>query len=217
MDKEKSGAIHCFTFTTEVHKDLEREMVNLVTAYWSLLRWVMKMAVSSWGINKKYAVYVPDLLFFGGSGTDKQERSPAFIAECLAVGLRKLGVEKCIMVGFSYGGFVAFKMAEMYPEVVQAIVISGSIVAMMDSINTTTVQAFGFCSCSEMLLPTSVKGLKTLLSIGAHKNLLLPNRLCKDFLKVMYSNRKERGELLEALVISDKNINIPNFPQEVRK
>lgn len=166
-------------------------------------------------LTKKYAVYVPDLLFFGGSTTDKEDRSPGFQAECLAVALRKLGVEKCVVVGFSYGGMVAFKMAEMYPELVQAMVISGSILAMTDSISESSLQELGFSSSKELLLPDSVKGLKALLSVAAHKKLWFPNRLHKDFLEVMFTNRKERGELLEGLVISNKDVNIPNFPQRI--
>lgn len=135
-------------------------------------------------LTKKYSVYVPDLLFFGGSITDSPERSPAFQAECLVKGLRKLGVETCTVVGFSYGGMVAFKMAEMYPELVRGIVVSGSILAMTDSISEVTLTALGFGSSSELLLPTSVKGLKALLSVAAHKKLWFPDRLHKDFLEV---------------------------------
>ncbi|CAI8609135.1 unnamed protein product [Vicia faba] len=166
-------------------------------------------------LTKKYAVYVPDLLFFGGSVTDKTDRSPRFQAECLATALRKLGVEKCTVVGFSYGGMVAFKMAEMFPELVEAMVISGSILAMTDSISVSSLQQLGFSSSSELLLPNSVKGLKTLLSIAAYKKLWFPDRLHRDFLQVMFTNRKERGELLEGLVISNKEIDIPNFSQRI--
>ncbi|KAG5535894.1 hypothetical protein RHGRI_023615 [Rhododendron griersonianum] len=137
-------------------------------------------------LTKKYAVYVPDLLFFGGSMTDSPDRSPRFQAECLSKGLKKLGVEKCTVVGFSYGGMVAFKLAEMCPDLVQAVVISGSILAMTDSISSTTLHGLGFSSSSELLLPTSVS----------------------------FTNRKERGELLEGLVVSNKDATIPNFQQE---
>uniref|UniRef100_A0A2N9EP37 AB hydrolase-1 domain-containing protein n=1 Tax=Fagus sylvatica TaxID=28930 RepID=A0A2N9EP37_FAGSY len=166
-------------------------------------------------LTKKYSVYVPDLLFFGDSITDKTDRSPTFQAECLVTGLRKLGVERCIVVGFSYGGMVAFKMAELYPDLVQALVVSGSIIAMTDSLSETTLQGLGFSSSSELLLPTSVKGLKALLSVAAHKKLWFPDRLHKDFLEVMFTNRKERGELLEGLVISNKDATVPNFPQRI--
>ncbi|CAL1360828.1 unnamed protein product [Linum trigynum] len=166
-------------------------------------------------LTKNYSVYVPDLLFFGGSVSDSADRSPRFQAETLVKGLRKLGVERCTVVGFSYGGMVAFKMAELYPEMVRAMVVSGSILAMTDSISVETLGRIGFKSSSELLLPTSVKGLKALLSVAAHKKLWFPDRLHKDFLEVMFGNRKERGELLEGLVISNKDTTIPNFRQKI--
>lgn len=166
-------------------------------------------------LTKKYAVYIPDLLFFGGSMTDQPDRSPAFQAHCLAKGLAKLGVDKCVLVGFSYGGMVAFKLAELYPDLVRAMVVSGSILAMTDSINETTLSSLGFSSSSELLMPTSVKGMKALLSVAAHKKLWFPDRLHKDYLEVMFTNRKERAELLEGLVISNKDPAIPRFPQRI--
>ncbi|EEF40846.1 2-hydroxy-6-oxononadienedioate/2-hydroxy-6-oxononatrienedioate hydrolase [Ricinus communis] len=166
-------------------------------------------------LTKKYSVYVPDLLFFGGSLTDKTDRSPVFQAETVVKGLKKLGVQKCTVVGFSYGGMVAFKMAELYPDMVQAMVISGSILAMTDSISDATLSRLGFKSSSELLLPTSVKGLKALLSVAAYKKLWFPNRLHKDFLEVMFTNRNERAELLEGLVISNKDPTIHKFPQKI--
>ncbi|PIN07081.1 putative hydrolase/acyltransferase (alpha/beta hydrolase superfamily) [Handroanthus impetiginosus] len=166
-------------------------------------------------LTKTYSVYVPDLLFFGGSITDNPDRSPTFQAETLVKGLRKLGIERCTVVGFSYGGMVAFKIAEMYPEMVEAMVISGSILAMTDSISTATLEGLGFSSSSELLLPTSVKGCKALLKVAAYKKLWFPNRLHKDFLEVMFNNRKERAELLEGLVVSTKDTRIPNFPQRI--
>ncbi|XP_071704343.1 uncharacterized protein [Rutidosis leptorrhynchoides] len=166
-------------------------------------------------LSKQYSVYVPDLLFFGGSFSNNSDRSPRFQAECLVKGLRKLGIEKCVVVGFSYGGMVAFKMAELYPEMVRAMVISGSILAMTDSISETTLNELGFSSSSELLLPDSVKGLKALLSVATHRNLWFPDRLHKDYLEVMFNNRKERGELLEGLVVSNKDNFIPHFPQRI--
>ncbi|CAA2970985.1 epoxide hydrolase 4-like [Olea europaea subsp. europaea] len=166
-------------------------------------------------LTKKYSVYVPDLLFFGSSVTDSSDRSPRFQAECLAKGLRKLGIEKCTLVGFSYGGMVAFKMAELYPDLVEALVVSGSILAMTDSISHTTLSSLGFNSSAELLLPTTVKGCRALLKVAAHKKLWFPDRLHKDFLEVMFNNRKEREELLEGLVVSNKDTNIPDFPQRI--
>jgi len=85
-------------------------------------------------LAKKYSVYIPDLLFFGGSYSDNADRSPAFQAHCLVKSLRILGIEKFTLVGFSYGGMVAFKIAEEYPEMVQAMVVSGDYYILDDSI-----------------------------------------------------------------------------------
>lgn len=139
-------------------------------------------------LTKKYAVYVPDLIFFGGSMSSRDDRSPAFQAECLVTGLKKLGVEKCTVVGFSYGGMVAFKMGELYPEFVHAIVISGSILAMTDSLSQETLHSLGFSSSSELLLPTNLKGLKALQSVAMHRKFWFPDKFHKDFLEVCHEH-----------------------------
>ncbi|XP_019705986.1 uncharacterized protein [Elaeis guineensis] len=164
-------------------------------------------------LTSRYAVYVPDLLFFGGSTTGSADRSPEFQARCTVAALGRLGVDKFTVVGFSYGGMVAFKMAEMRPDLVHSLVVSGSVIAMTDSISGQTLNRLGFSSSSELLLPESIKGLKALLSVAAHKKLWFPDRLFKDYLKVMFNNRKERKELLEGLVISNKDAKVPVLPQ----
>ncbi|KAJ4782503.1 alpha/beta-Hydrolases superfamily protein [Rhynchospora pubera] len=162
-----------------------------------------------------YAVYIPDLLFFGKSTTPSLDRSPDFQASCIARGLRKLGVEQCDAVGFSYGGMVAFKLAEAYPDLVRSLVISGSVITMTDSINETSLKRLGATSSAELLMPETVPRLKDLLSISMHKKLWFPDRLYKDFLESMFKNRKERKELLEGLVISNMDAKIPVFQQKI--
>ncbi|MQL97596.1 hypothetical protein Taro_030292 [Colocasia esculenta] len=165
-------------------------------------------------LTKKYAVYVPDLLFFGDSKTGSADRSPGFQAECLARALGVLGVERCTVVGFSYGGMVAFKLLEARPEMVTAMVVSGSVVAMTDSIGEEALERLGFKSSAELLMPETVKGCKALLSVATHRKLWFPDRLHKDFIKAMINNRKERAELLEGLVVCNKDATIPtNLPQ----
>ncbi|MED6200660.1 hypothetical protein PIB30_087388 [Stylosanthes scabra] len=187
-------------------------MVNLVATYCSFLKWLIKITagvrpytpvvvllhgfcgdgIMTWqfqiaSLSKHYSVYVPDFLFFGGSFTDRTERSLEFQAECLAVGLGKLGVEKCVLVGFSYGAMVAFKIGEIYPELVHAMVISGAVATIKQSIIVDIVRGTGLSSCSEMLMPTTVDGLKRLLSVGLHRNITFPRRLHNNFLKVLCS------------------------------
>ncbi|WVZ69527.1 hypothetical protein U9M48_018300 [Paspalum notatum var. saurae] len=174
-------------------------------------------------LAKHYDVYVPDLLYFGGSTSPSSDRSPAFQAECLATALRKLGVGPCAVVGFSYGGMVSFKLAEAHPELVRWLVVSGSVVAMTDSISEAALERIGVKSSAELLLPESVQGLKALLSIATYRNLWFPDRLHRDYLEpprrmimqVMFANRKERAELLEGLVVSNKDATVPVLPQKI--
>ncbi|KAH0727549.1 hypothetical protein KY285_003247 [Solanum tuberosum] len=166
-----------------------------------------------------FAVYVPDLLFFGDSITTRPERSTSIQAECLAKGMMKLGVEKFSVVGLSYGGMVGFKLAQMYPHMVESMVMSSTIIEMTESISNASLKNIGFTNWPDFLLPKTVSGVKVLLSIGSHKLPWLPEFFYKDFHEAMFSNRKEKVELLEALVVNDKDatINDPNYSQEVGK
>ncbi|PNT41422.1 hypothetical protein POPTR_004G155800v4 [Populus trichocarpa] len=166
-------------------------------------------------LAKEYAVYVPDLLFFGESITDKKERKVAFQAECTAKGLTKLGVEKCTLVGMSYGGVVCFKMAEMYPDLVESMVVGCTVMAMTESISRAGLERIGFSSWSEYLMPDTVKGVKDLLLVATYKLPWMPDFVFKSILEVMFDNRKERLELLQELVVSDKDFIVPRFSQKI--
>ncbi|XWS67908.1 hypothetical protein CRYUN_Cryun04dG0045100 [Craigia yunnanensis] len=64
----------------------------------------------------------------------------------MAKGLKKLGVERCPLVGFSYGGIVGFKMTEMRPDLIDSMVVAGSVMALTDNISIATLQRIGFSS-----------------------------------------------------------------------
>ncbi|CAK9149666.1 unnamed protein product [Ilex paraguariensis] len=166
-------------------------------------------------LTGRYAVYVPDLLFFGGSTTDSHHRSTVFQAECLAKGLRKLGVESCTLVGFSYGGIIGFKLAKLDPDLVESLVVSATVVELTESISRASLQKIGFSQWSELLLPETVEGVKAMLTVGTHKLPWLPDFLYRNFLEVMFINRKERTELLEAFIDSDKDATATTHPQRI--
>ncbi|XP_065857661.1 uncharacterized protein [Euphorbia lathyris] len=161
-----------------------------------------------------YSVYVPSFLFFGDSTTDKAERSPEFQAECIAKGLKKLGVEKCVLVGLSYGGIVGFKMAEKYPDLVKSMVVSCSVMALTESMSSDGLKRLGFSSWSELLIPRTVEDVKKVFDIVTYQLPWFPDFFYQHVLKTMSANRKERTQLLEALVTSDKDVKIPYFSQK---
>ena len=95
-------------------------------------------------LAKDYSVYVPNLVFLGGSITDKTDKSVKFQAECMTKGLRKLGVEKCTLVGLSYRRMFSFKMVKMYFDSVESMVVSCSVMAVTESISNDALQRLGF-------------------------------------------------------------------------
>ncbi|KAJ0077244.1 hypothetical protein Patl1_36427 [Pistacia atlantica] len=164
---------------------------------------------------KTYSVYVPDFLFFGGSITDRAQRTVEFQSECMGKALRKLGVERCTLVGLSYGGTVALKMAEMYPDLVESVVVTCSVMALTESVSNAALQRVGFSSWVDYLLPETAERVKTLLDVASYNFPRLPEFIYKEILEKMFNHRKERAELLKALVISDEQFTIPSYQQKV--
>ncbi|KAL5563000.1 hypothetical protein UlMin_032747 [Ulmus minor] len=177
-----------------------------------VLTWLFQVVAFA----RNYPVYVPDLLFFGGSTTDRTERTPEFQGERLAKGLKLLGVESCVVVGCSYGGIVGSKMAELDPELVKCLVLSNSNLGFPESASKRALETVGTnFSLVELFLPQTVEGLKILLSSVVHKTPWFPNWAYKHYLEVMFDHRKERSELLKALVIKDVDYVIPNYSQKI--
>ncbi|KAF5751096.1 epoxide hydrolase 4-like [Tripterygium wilfordii] len=166
-------------------------------------------------LAKNYNIYVPDFLFFGDSATEKPDRSPVFQAECMVEALRILGVEKCTVVGFSYGGMVGFKMAELYPDLVEFMVVTCSVMGLTESITRAALERLGFGSWADLLIPDSVNGVKVCFKdIASYKLPWMPGFIWEDYFKVMFDYRKEKAELLEALVVFDKDFYVPQYSHQ---
>ncbi|KAM0868793.1 hypothetical protein ACQ4PT_041070 [Festuca glaucescens] len=141
-----------------------------------------------------YDVYVPDLVHFGGSTSPSPDRSVGFQARGIAAGLRELGVvEQCTVVGFSYGGLVAFEMAAVYPGLVRSVVVSGAAMSYTAAMNDALLARFGVASIRELMLPETLAGVTRLLTTAFYKKPWLPRRLAKDFLKVVECSFDPRG------------------------
>ncbi|XP_024525828.1 uncharacterized protein LOC112344735 [Selaginella moellendorffii] len=153
-------------------------------------------------LSRNFALYVPDLVFFGGSTTsDERARSEFFQARCMLEILEAEGVDGAAVAGTSYGGFVAFRMAELDPARVKKVVIASSGVCMDPHSNDATLDAFQARHIHEVLMPTSVAVQKKSIQLCLYKRLWLPDCLVQDLMEVYGGNRKERIELLDGLVI----------------
>jgi pimeloyl-ACP methyl ester carboxylesterase len=120
------------------------------------------------------------------------------------------------LVGTSYGGMVAFRMAEMYPNFVKKVVISSSGVGFMSTSLDVLLARSNLSSISELLLPSSVKGMKVFLANVTYKAMWLPNFILHDMLQVLYEeNREERKQLLDHMIFGTKDaLPLPQLSQE---
>ncbi|PWA76513.1 alpha/Beta hydrolase fold protein [Artemisia annua] len=152
-----------------------------------ILTWFLQVLA----LSREYSVYVPDLLFFGGSITNRNERSASFQAEFVAKGLGKLQVEKLTLVGLSYGGMVGFKMAKLYPDLVKSFVASATVIELTESISVDAYKRLGLSTWSDLLMPTTVEGLEMMFSVGLHKLPWIPKFIYRDFLECSFPHELE--------------------------
>jgi len=146
----------------------------------ALLCWENQVAA----FVKDYNVYVPDLLFFGESITESKQRSESFQAECVGKMLQMLGVRNEVdVVGTSYGGMVAFRMAELYPEFVNKVVFSSSGVCMGPDNNEKLLKKHGLSHISQILIPQTVADVRAGISSVMYKQPWLPDFIIRDLIK----------------------------------
>ncbi|KAL9289782.1 hypothetical protein ACSQ67_024437 [Phaseolus vulgaris] len=152
-------------------------------------------ALWQWGnfvrhVAPLFNVYVPDLVFFGGSYTTRPERGERFQAECVMRVMEANGVRRVSLVGLSYGGFVAYCMAAMEREtvVVERVVVCGSGVCMEErDVKEGLFPVTDLDEAASILVPQTPNKLKELLGYAFFKPTLftwLPSCILLDFIEV---------------------------------
>ncbi|KAJ6406602.1 hypothetical protein OIU84_010171 [Salix udensis] len=166
-----------------------------------------------------FNLYVPDLIFFGDSTTKSSERSEIFQAESVAKLLETLGVEKYSLVGTSYGGFVSYHIARMFPERVEKVVIASSGVNMKKKNNEELVKKAKLEKIDDLMLPQKPSDLRALLGVAVSKPslLMIPDFFLNDVINKLFAeNRNKKVELLSGLTIGqDGSVNISPLQQDV--
>ncbi|KAF8047726.1 hypothetical protein N665_2852s0002 [Sinapis alba] len=185
------------------------------SAIWQWSRQVKPLSLA-------FRLYIPDLVFFGGSTTTSscsdENRSEMFQASCMGKLMEKLGVERFSVVGTSYGGFVAYNMAKMFPEKVEKVILASSGVNMRRSDNEAFIARAKCHRIVEVMLPSSGTDLRRFSGMVSSRRLdFVPNFVLNDFCQKMYSEKRdEKAELLEGLSIGrDDKTNVTPLQQDV--
>lgn len=122
------------------------------------------------------------------------------------------------MVGTSYGGFVAYHLAEMLGERVEKVVIASSGVNMKKSDNAALLQRAELEKIEDLMLPVTPQQLRKLMTLAVSKRVqFVPDFFLKDYLNKLYKeNRKEKMELLKAISLGREDTsNLSSLQQEV--
>ncbi|XP_057957763.1 uncharacterized protein LOC131150806 isoform X2 [Malania oleifera] len=169
-------------------------------------------------LSPHFDLYVPDLVFFGESTTASAERTERFQAACVGKLMERVGVEKYSVAGTSYGGFVAYRMAEMWGERVEKVVVASSGVNMVRGDGEKLLRRAAAETVEEFLLPQTAEQLRVLLGLALFKRpAVLPSFLLTDFIHKLYTeNRMEKIELLRDVSFGkDDTPKISPLKQEV--
>ncbi|KAK6920802.1 Alpha/beta hydrolase fold-1 [Dillenia turbinata] len=155
----------------------------LIHGFGPLAVWQWRSQVQS--LSPFFNLYVPDLVFFGGSSTSCSERSEVFQAESVGRLMEKLGVESYSVMGTSYGGFVSYHVARMWPERVEKVVIASSGVNMTTKDGEELMRRANVEKLEDLMLPHTPSQLRTLMRLAIFKPVpRLPDFFLHHFLRV---------------------------------
>jgi pimeloyl-ACP methyl ester carboxylesterase len=97
-------------------------------------------------LARAYHVYAPDLPGFGDSDKPNVDYSPDFFMRFVAAFLDTLGIERAVLVGNSFGGTMAIRLALSAPSRVTALCLVGSAglgQAVHPSMSSLTLLGYG--------------------------------------------------------------------------
>lgn len=164
----------------------------------------------------RFNVYVPDLVFFGDSYTTRPERSESFQAQCVIRMMEGHGVSRMNVVGISYGGFVAYRIAEQFPAAVERLVLCCAGVCMEEKdMEAGMFQVSSVEDAASILLPQTPEKVRELVRISFAKPInTMPSCFLNDFIDVMCTEHlQERRALIMALHKDRKLSNLPKITQ----
>ncbi|GJW28278.1 alpha/beta hydrolase fold-1 [Tanacetum coccineum] len=172
---------YCGLARSRVHLDDNQTIMHIWGAKNRVYKKANLVLIHGFGGNSKWQfllqirqlagdfnVYVPDLVFFGESYSSKSDRSVGFQAKCVCDGLKKMRVDKFSVYAISYGGFVGYRMAEMYDDMVEKLVIVSSGIVCKHERKLEHVQKIGR-SMVDLLVAKTPEDLRMLCRISIHK------------------------------------------------
>ncbi|XP_010685311.2 uncharacterized protein LOC104899751 [Beta vulgaris subsp. vulgaris] len=216
IDLDDQTTMH---FWISNHRRHDRPNLVLIHGCGGDACWQFFLQIGS--LSKSFNIYMPDLLFFGKSYTKCMDRTPRYQAKCVMEGLKKgFGVDRCTVYSISYGGWVGYSMAEMYPNIVEmnVIVSTGVGTTIEQKLNQLSRVGKQAEDLVQVVIPKDTDAIKLLVKSSSYKSnpaIWAPDFLLWEFIRVMEDkNRKEKEELIRCLISGEADSNVSALSQE---
>ncbi|KAJ4839465.1 hypothetical protein Tsubulata_022969 [Turnera subulata] len=180
-------------------------------------------ALWQWGdviphVTPHFNVYVPDLVFFGGSYSTLPDRGEAFQARCVMRLMEAHSVRRMSLVGLSYGGFVGYSLAAQFEEAVERVVICCAGVCMEEKdLREGVFKVSDLEEAANILLPRTPAKLKELVGYVFYKPpplSFIPTCFLADFIDAICGDYiQEKKELIWAIPKDRKLSDVPKITQ----
>ncbi|MEX1001609.1 MAG: alpha/beta hydrolase [Crocinitomicaceae bacterium] len=168
---------------------------------------------------KDYHIIAPDLLWFGKSESTK---TPELATQVDAIYdlLDHLGVEKCKIVGISYGGFVSMGMLYEHPDRVEKLAMVDSPGVTYDvSLLNDLCEIAGVDEIQDIFVVKSQEDVKRLFEFTFYNDKMIPKKVYRDAYELYFSNHHDKlHQLLETILFEKDRLKTKepaNFPPTV--
>ncbi|KAJ9559603.1 hypothetical protein OSB04_004763 [Centaurea solstitialis] len=222
LDDKHQTKLH---FLATKHRTRNKHNLVLIHGFGGTAKWQFVLQIAE--LARDFNVYVPDLVFFGDSYSSNADRSDRFQARCVCDGLRKLGVERFSVYAISYGGFVAYRMAEMHEEMVEKLVIVSSGIVCSSESKSEHLKRLGR-NVVDLLVAKTPEDLRALCRISIHRcdfSRWIPDFFLWRFIDIredlingicfqIQCCRKEKKELVMELLDEKSDVDLPVLTQE---
>lgn len=171
--------VHCWRFPPEASEELP--VLVLLHGFGPPATWQWRRQVDP--LSRRFRLVVPDLLFFGGSGTAAADaRSEAHqaeaVAKLVAAVVPAAGGVRVSVAGTSYGGFVAYHVARLLgPAAVERVVIASSDLLKAEADDRALLRRSGAERVEDVMLPRTPDRMRRLLELAYHR----PRRFTPGF------------------------------------
>jgi pimeloyl-ACP methyl ester carboxylesterase len=146
---------------------------------------------------------IPNLFGFGASVPKVPARSLEFQAEAVIALTEAIGVKRFDLVGMSYGGFVANRIAALWPDRVNRLALVVSPGGVMNEADYERIlNYYGIDHIAQLLLPRHPQDVKRLINLAWHRPMWVPGFALRDAHRTLFAVQPTvKRELLDELLL----------------